>query len=83
MNLAPTYIVLYCIVYNFFKWPKYKPQGPLDINIHASDTYTKASSTNNRPNRHGITTTTTVLLLVSYLIVLTLPIKSVDVTVMY
>ena len=27
--------VLYCIVLyiNFLKWPKYKPQGPLDINI--------------------------------------------------
>jgi len=29
-------IVLYCIVYKFLKWPKYKPQGPLGIDIISS-----------------------------------------------
>ena len=28
------YCILYIVLYiNFLKWPKYKPQGPLDINI--------------------------------------------------
>ena len=35
VQLMSNLIVLYCIVLyiNFLKWPKYKPQGPLDINI--------------------------------------------------
>ena len=36
LDLVLLMLVLYCIVYKFLKWPKYKPQGPLGIDIISS-----------------------------------------------